>query len=226
MPSEGHRTPAGSELAALAIHVGADQARRDAVRWWPRTSAARDTVRRLARVCRVFDIDAQVILYDEAATTEAFTAALGHASRAITADGVLVLTFSGHTERGDGPFGSARWCLFDAGLELSWIADSLASLPPAVRIVIVCDSCYGAAIARTLTGPQPAVVVASCGDDQTMVSRASSEFVVKMEALVSSSEGDVTLDELSDVIAADTPDCERPRVWISAEARRPLCQEV
>lgn len=35
--------------------------------------------------------------------------------------GLLVLTFSGHTARGDGSVETTRWCLFDAGVALSQI---------------------------------------------------------------------------------------------------------
>lgn len=141
---------------------------------------------------------------------------------------MLVLTYSGHTARGDGPIGTARWCLFDAGVELSEIAVRLARLPPEARLIIICDSCYAAAIAATLVGAQPAIVLAACGEDQTTVDRLRSEFVVRLEEFVDARRGDGSLAELRDLLAADTPDCERPVVWTNREDRwsRPLVPDA
>jgi hypothetical protein len=130
------------------------------------------------------------------------------------------VTFSGHTERGDGPIETARWCLVGGGMMLSQIADHLAQLPPAARLVIIADTCYAAAITQCLRGAQLAVVVASCAEDQTMVERARSEFVVRLEDLVCS-DPSRSIDELRAALEADTPDCERPVVWTNAADRWP-----
>jgi hypothetical protein len=124
--------------------------------------------------------------------------------------------FSGHTVRGDGPIETARWCLFDGGLELSQITERLARLPAGANVIIVCDSCYAAAIASCFRGPQQVVLLASCGDDQTMIDRVRSEFVVRLDEFIGERRSQGTLAQLRDVLEDDTPDCERPVVWTNA----------
>jgi hypothetical protein len=202
--------------SSIAIHVGADLARRGTDGWWPPGRAALDTVGRAARIGDALGFDAGLTLVGEHATVGVLSNALRRAATTLASDGALMLTFSGHTERGKGPLPTARWCLFDGGLTLATMAVALGSLPAAARILVVCDTCYGAGITEVLAGPQRVVVVASCGDDQMMIDRRRSEFLVRMEALVRS--GDATLAELRDLLEADTPDCERPCVWTNVDA--------
>lgn len=204
---------------SLAIHVAAELARRADGGWWPRGLATRDTVVRAARLGASLGFDRHETLTGEHATVEALTDALRVAATTVAPHGCLMLTFSGHTDRGAGPVPDARWCLFDGGIALSTIAGALATLPTETRVLIVGDTCYGAAIARVLCGPQRAVVVAACRDDQCMVDRRRSEFLVRTETLVRSRAGDVELEELRDALESDTPDCERPVVWTNAERR-------
>lgn len=210
-----------STLRALAIHVCADTASAGPERQWPRSHAAADTIERAVRICAELGIEDQIVIAGELATAAALLGALSDAAEALTDDGLLVLTFSGHTVRGDGPIEAARWCLFDDGVALSQIAGELARLPGDGRVIVICDSCYAAAIACTLTGSQPVLVLASCGEDQTMVDRRQSEFVVRLEQFVASHPGRGTLAELREALEADTPDCERPVVWTNAEDRWP-----
>lgn len=201
---------------ALAIHVCADIASRGGGRW-PRAAAARDTVRRTARICRQIGVVEQRILAGEGATRAALRGALVQASTTLAGDGLLVLAFSGHTERGEGPIGTARWCLFDGGVELSQVACHLALLPGGARLVIVSDTCYAAAISSALVGAQPTLVVAGCSDEQTMVGRSKSEFVVRLEKFVCSGRNRGSLADLRAALEADTPDCERPSIWTNTE---------
>jgi hypothetical protein len=205
-------------ISAVAVHVCADVATAGANRRWPPPAAAPDTVRRAARICQHVGIVDQRTLAGEHATRAAFLAALRDARAALANDGLFVLTFSGHTERGERPIGEARWCLFDGGLELSQIACELALFPEDARLVVICDTCYGAAITQTLLGPQQAVVVASCAEDQTMIGRRNSEFVVRLERFICSAQAQGSLDELRRVLESDTPDCERPCVWTNTES--------
>jgi len=205
-----------AQLTALAIHVCADIAAAGPDRRWPYLHAPQDTVQRVQHVCRCLGIAEQRTLSGEQATAAALLGALADASTALTHDGLLVLSFSGHTARGDGPIETARWCLYDRGVELSEIADHLARLPHNIRAIVICDSCYAAAIAGVLTGPQEVVVLASCGDDQIGVDRARSEFILRLEAFVCADRAEGSLAELRDLVEADTPDCERPVVWTNA----------
>jgi hypothetical protein len=205
---------------ALAIHVCADAETSGLRRRWPPAFAAHDTVQRAQRICERSGVIEQRTLAGDQATAEALRDALDHAAAILINGGLLVLSFSGHTERGDGPLETARWCLVGGSLTLAQIADQLALLPPAARLVIIADTCYAAAIARCLRGAQLAVVAAACGDDQTMIERARSEFIVRLEHLVCS-DPSRSIDELRAALEADTPDCERPVVWTNAADRWP-----
>jgi hypothetical protein len=201
--------------SAFALHLCADVASTadSTDRRWPRLLAAPDTVRRTARICRRAGIAEQLTLRGEQATIAAVTGALQRIGETLTDSGLLVLTFSGHTERGEGPIETTRWRLFDGGLELSQIADQLALLPEAAKLVIIGDTCYAAAIAQVLCGAQRALVLASCSDEQTMIDRRRSEFVVRLEDFVCGAADQGSVDDLRVLLESDTPDCERPCVW-------------
>ena len=212
-------------MNALAIHICADVATAGPDRRWPYSLAAPDTVRRTARICAHAGIVAQHTLASEQATTAAVQAALRRASERLAPGGILVVTFSGHTRRGDGPVGTARWCLFDDGLELSEVARHLALLPETSRVVLICDTCYGAAISQVLVGAQQVLVLASCSDEQTMIDRRASEFVVKLEDFICTTRDCGSVDDLRARLEHDTPDCERPTVWTNTASwwsARPL----
>lgn len=188
-------------------------------RQWPPSHTAPDTTERAARICRRLGIVDQRTLAGKGATAGALRGAMRFASGKLASEGLLVLTFSGHTERGDGPIETARWCLVGGGLELEKIADELAMLPARAQVIVVCDSCYGSAIASVLRGPQQTVVLAGCGDDQTMLERVSSELMVRLEAFVCADGAQGSLDALRIALEDDTPDCERPVVWTNTEER-------
>lgn len=219
------RTSEVPRTDALAIHVCADVETAGLHRRWPAPAAARDTARRAQRICERAGVAEQRTLAGDQATAEALRDALEHAAAVLSEDGLLIVTFSGHTERGDGPIDTAHWCLVGGGLPLSQVADHLARLPPAARVVIIADTCYAAAIARCLRGAQRALVIAGCGDDQTMIVRRRSEFVVRLEDFVCSERPpgapSGSIDALRAVLEADTPDCERPVVWTNAAVRWP-----
>lgn len=206
---------------ALAIHVCADAETTGLHRHWRPSLAATDTMQRAQRICEHAGVTEQRTLAGDQATAEALRDALGRAAAELINGGLFVVTFSGHTERGDGPIETARWCLVGGGMMLSQIADQLALLPPAARLVVIADTCYAAAIAQCLRGPQLAIVIASCGEDQTMIERARSEFIVRLEDLVCSDGPSRSLDEIRAALEDDTPDCERPVVWTNATDRWP-----
>ena len=208
--------PAGA--SSFAIHVGADVARAGAGRWGPATVASEDTVRRATELCRRAGIAEQRSLAGERASRAALLGALTEARAALTDGGSLVVTFAGHTERGDGPPGSACWCLFDGGLELSQLASELSLFPSSVRQVLIIDTCYAAAITAVLLGTQQVLVLACCGEDQTTVDRASSEFMVRLDGFLRTTDDGGSLGDLRRYLEDDTPDCERPAVWTNVDA--------
>ncbi|HEX3764329.1 MAG TPA: hypothetical protein VHW23_36795 [Kofleriaceae bacterium] len=208
---------------AIAVHVCADVETTGLRRSWPPPVASHDTLERVRRICECAGVPEQRTLAGAQATAAGLLDALGRAATALGDDGLLVISFAGHTERGDGPIETTRWCLVGGGVTLAQLADHLARLPPAARVVIIADTCYAAAITAVLHGPQPAVVIAGCGEDQTMIERAHSDFIVRLEDFVCARPpGDApgTIDALRSVLEDDTPDCERPVVWTRAADRR------
>jgi hypothetical protein len=115
---------------ALAIHVCADAETTGLRRRFPPPIATRDTVQRAQRICERSGVVDQRTLAGDQATAEALRDALDHAAAVLINGGLLVVTFSGHTERGDGPIETARWCLVGGSLTLAQIADQLARLRP------------------------------------------------------------------------------------------------
>jgi hypothetical protein len=211
-------------IAAFAVHIGADIAAAGPGAYWPLTPLSRDTARRITRLCWRAGITAQRTLTGPRATIAAVQAAiaeavasLGQAAAKRAGASRFVISFSGHCVRGDGPVGSTRWCLHDGGLQLADLADQLAQLPVDTQLVIICDSCHASAVADVLHGPQPAIVLASCGEDQTMLERERSEFAVRLERGFRGARPPQTLDELRELLADDTPDCERPVVWTNQQ---------
>jgi hypothetical protein len=205
-------------IGTLAIHVCADVASAGPDQWWPATASADDTVQRASRICRHLGIAEQCWLSSEHASRAALLGALREAGATLSNNGLLVLTYAGHSVRGDGPIESTRWCLFDGELEITEIAAELARLPAEARLVIITDTCYAAAIARTLVGAQETLVLASCGEDQTLIDRASCELMVRLEAFICASHSSGSLDDLRRYLEHDTPDCERPHVWTNTHA--------
>jgi hypothetical protein len=174
----------------------------------------------VTRICRELGIVEQHVLTGERATARALLETLRAVGCVVAGGGLIVVTFAGHTERGDGPIETARWCTADGGVELSQIAQHLAQLPPAARVLLICDTCYAAAIAEVLIGVQPVVVVASCSAKQTMIDRLTSELVVRLEEFVCVHGRRGSLAALRAMLDADTPDCERPVVWSNVGSRR------
>jgi hypothetical protein len=205
-------------IGALALHVCADVPTRGLRHQYPPSIVAPDTVRRAGAICRQLGIRVQRRLDRERATADALIEELRRGGAALADDGSLVLTFSGHTERGDGPIETARWCLSGGGVELSTIAGELGRLPARARLLLLSDTCYAAAITRVIDGPQEVVVIGSCADDQTMLERRSSEFMVKLERFALERPRG-TLEELRVLLEDDTPDCERPFAWTNVASR-------
>lgn len=200
---------------ALAIHIGADVLTTEPHCHWPAPVAARDTIARAARMCERAGVDEQYTLAGAAATCDNVLDALQAAALILASDGLLVLTFSGHTERGDGALGDAHWCFADGTLAVAELARELARLPHHARVIVIADTGAATAIRHAPLGPQAFLLIAGCDDDQTMSERLPSEFVYRLEALLLRCP-DPSLADVRAALAADTPDSERPVVWTNA----------
>ena len=86
-------------LRAAAVHIGADDLRHPRHAAWARPLSCRDTVERLSRLCQAVGVRTQQALLGLDATTGRVRVAIAGAAAAIGPGGLLVLTFSGHSER-------------------------------------------------------------------------------------------------------------------------------
>ncbi|HET9623061.1 MAG TPA: hypothetical protein VFP84_16930 [Kofleriaceae bacterium] len=163
-------------------------------------------------MCERAGITEQYALAGERATCDEVLDAVQAASLILAPDGLLVLTFAGHTERGDRSLAHARWCFADGELALAELAAELARLPAAARIVVIADTGAATAIRHVALGPQPFLLIAGCGDDQTMTARLPRTFIHRLEQLLIR-QPDPSLADVRAVLEADTPDAERPVVW-------------
>jgi hypothetical protein len=204
--------------AAIAIHVCADVLATEPYCRWTALIAARDTVQTTEKLCRSAGIADQHLLIGEHATRAALEAQLHAAAHALHDDGLLVLTFSGHTERGAGPIAATRWCLYDGPIGLAELAAQLARLPRTARVVVIADTCYAAAIKHVALGPQPFLLIGGCQEEQTVLERARSEIIVRLERLLGPGDGPgPSVLAVKAMLEDDTPDAERPCVWTSSE---------
>ncbi|HEX4418759.1 MAG TPA: hypothetical protein VH165_12700 [Kofleriaceae bacterium] len=207
--------------AAIAIHVCADVLATEPYCRWTALVASRDTVQTTEKLCRIAGIADQHLLIGGHATRAALAARLHAAAHALHDDGLLVLTFSGHTERGAGPIEATRWCLHDGPIGLAELAAQLARLPRTARVVVIADTCYAAAIKHVALGPQPLLLIGGCQEEQTTLERARSEIIVRLERLLCA--GDAlggpgpSVRAIKAALEDDTPDAERPCVWTSSE---------
>jgi len=168
----------------------------------------------MSRICAGAGIPAQRRLLGSAATRDRVRAAITGAAAAIDPHGLLVLTFAGHSERGEA---GVQWCLYDGGLPLHEVADMLTGVPASARIVVVNDTCYAAALATLVQPSLALVLLAACGADQLTLARPTSDFVVRLEQLVYPAgirnPSCTTYTWLDQELRRDTPDAERPGVW-------------
>ena len=204
---------------ARAIHIGADALA------WPghahlcALSSCRDTLTRMTRLAHAAGIQEQRCLAGTQATCAAVAETIAHGATALAHDGLLVVTFSGHTEwKHDQTF----WCLHDGEFPLGELAAGLAGAAASARLVVVADTCYAAALRRYADLAATLVLIAACGEDQNTINRLTSEFMVRLEQLTypdgSRNAACTTYQWLHEQLQHDTPDVERPEVWTNREA--------
>jgi Caspase domain len=202
---------------SAAVHIGADDLRNPRHAAWARPLSCRETVERLTRLCQAAGVRAQQALLGPDATTGRARAAIAGAAAGIGPGGLLVLTFSGHSERPVPGEHDGGWCLHDAALRHVETATLLAAAPASARIVVIADTCYAAACAATFTGvPATTVVLAACAENQATLNYQHSAFIRKLERLTYPG-GRRNLDcrsyaWLRRELRQDTPDVERPDV--------------
>jgi hypothetical protein len=137
--------------------------------------------------------------------------------------GLIVLTFSGHSERPVPGEHDGGWCLHDQALRHTETAALLAAAPATARIVIVADTCYAAACAAVLPlVPATTVVLAACAENQATLNYQHSQFVKKLEQLTypggRPNPDCASYAWLRRELRKDTPDVERPDVRASNPA--------
>jgi hypothetical protein len=215
---------------ARAIHIGADELAWSGHAHLCRLYSCRDTLARMTRLAYLAGVREQHWLAGTQATCAAVMEALEHGVTALAPDGLLVVTFSGHTEWNHD---QAFWCLHDGELQLGEMAACLARAAASTRIVVVADTCNGAALRRYADLAATLVLIAACGDDQFTMNRLASEFIVRLEQLTYPggirNAACTTYRWLHEHLRYDTPDTERPEVWTNREAawqHRPLALQT
>jgi hypothetical protein len=199
------------------VHIGADDLEHPRHAAWARPLSCRDTVDRLSRLCQAAGVRTQQALLGPDATTERIRAALAASVAGIGQGGLLVLTFSGHSERPVPGEHDGGWCLHDQALRHAETAALLVTAPASARIVVIADTCYAAACAAAFTGvPAATVVLAACAENQATLNYQHSEFVHKLERLTYLGGGPNpdcrSYAWLRRELRKDTPDVERPDI--------------
>jgi hypothetical protein len=214
-------SPAGPRAAA--VHLGADVLAHPRHARWARPLSCLDTVERLSRLCQAAGIQAQRALLGPDATTGRARTAIAVSAASIGPGGLLVVTFSGHSERPVPGEHEGGWCLHDGVLRHAETARLLAAAPLSAHIVIIADTCYAAACAAPLAGvPATTVVLAACAENQAVLNYQQSGFVTALERLTCPG-GRPSPDchsyaWLRQELRKDTPDAERPDVLASSPA--------
>jgi hypothetical protein len=202
-----------------AIHIGADELD------WPGHAhlcvlrSCRDTLARMTRLAHAAAIQEQHWLAGTQATCAAVAETIECGATTLAHEGLLVVTFSGHTVR---HHDQTFWCLHDGELPLDDLAARLAGAAASAQIVVVADTCYGAALQRYADLAATLVLIAACGADQHMLNRPTSEFIVHLEQLTypggSWNAACSTYRWLHERLRDNTPDVERPEVWTNRAA--------
>jgi hypothetical protein len=210
-------------LRAAAVHIGADVLTHPRHARWARPLSCRDTAERLSRLCLAVGIRAQQCLLGRDATTGRACAAIAASAASTGPGGLLVVTFSGHSERPVPGDHGGGWCLHDSALRHAHTAALLAAAPASAHIVIIADTCYAAACAAAFTGVRATtVVLAACAENQATLNYQQSQFVKTLQRLTYPSGrpnpdcGSYTW--LRRELRKDTPDVERPDVCANTPA--------
>jgi len=206
-------------VSALAVHIGADLLTGSRQARWAPVNFCADTIARMSRLCARADIRTQCQLVGRRATRAEVRAALELAVGDLDPDGLLVVTYTGHSDRRDRDSRGQRevsWCLYDGELPLADVAGVLSRLAATSYVIVVSDTCYAAALSR-YDIPATLVVLGACGADQQSLARPGASFASRIEQLIVPA-GVLNPDGnsfawLHQQLRSDTPDVERPGVW-------------
>ena len=214
--------PTTASATGLALHIGADVLTNERHARWPQARFCRDTVARVSRLCEAAGIHEQLVLLGEQATRARVRDEIAVAVARLDPDGLLVLTFAGHSERDKVEPDETSWCLHDGGLSVRAVSALLADLPATARVIVVSDTCYAAALGQHVATAATVVLLAACGEDQCVLMLPRSDFVVRLESLVlpdgARNPSCGTFAWLHEELQKDVPDVEMPRVWTNHAA--------
>jgi hypothetical protein len=201
----------------VAVHVGADVLESPKHAGWARLLSCHDTVERLTRVCHAAGVRTQQHLLGRRATVGRIRDAIAGPATRISEDGVLVLTFSGHSERAIPGEHHGSWCLRDGVLRHTETVELLAGAPPFAHIVVIAETCYAAAFAAVFAEvPAATVLLAACAANQSTLNYPRSEFAIALERFTfpngSPNPQCTSYTWLRRELRKDTPDVERPAV--------------
>ena len=202
---------------SIALHIGADFLESPRHAAWPRLRACRDSVERLTELCDAAGIATQHRLLGTDATVGGVREAIADAAAAVRPGGLLMLTFSGHSERAVPDEHVGGWCLRDGTLYHAETALLLAGAPPWSQLVVVADTCYATSFATVIADlPADTVLLAACGTNQATLDYPVSPFVSTLQRLTfphQTPNPDCTsYSWLRRELRRDTPDVERPDV--------------
>lgn len=202
---------------AAAVHIGADVLESPRHATYARLLSCVDTVDRLTRLCHASGITAQRRLLGADATMGRVRDCIVDSAARTGPGGLLVLTFSGHSERAVPGEHDGGWCLRDGTLHHTDTVRLLAAAPPSAHLVVIADTCHAAAFATVFADvPVTIVLVAACGENQTTLNYPVSQFVVTLERLIlhhGVPNPDCTSYAwLRQELRRDTPDVERPDI--------------
>ena len=108
---------------ARAIHIGADELAEPGHAHLCVLRSCRDTPARMTRLAHAAGIQEQHWLAGTQATRAAVAETLAHGATTLAPDGLLVVTFAGHTVR---HHDQTFWCLHDGEFQLGELAACLA----------------------------------------------------------------------------------------------------
>jgi hypothetical protein len=202
---------------ATAVHIGADVLESPEHVGWAKSLSCLDTVERLTRLCRAAGVRTQHRLLGFDATVGRVRDAIAGQVGRLGPDGLLVLTFSGHSARAVPGEHHGGWCLRDGVLRHTQTAELLAAAAPSAHLIVIAETCYAAAFAGVFAAvPATTVLLAACAENQATLNLPYSEFAAALERLTfpdgAANPRCTSYAWLRRELRKDTPDVERPDV--------------
>ena len=217
-------TSPGAE-AVQAVHIGADVVACPPGTGWPRLLSCRDTVDRLSRLSHAAGARSQHRAVGPDATVATVRRMVTGAVARTRPGGLLIVAFSGHSERAVPGVHDGGWYLYDGSIRHVETAALLSAAPPSATVVVIADTCYATALAHSpamARVPATVVLLAACAESQTTLNYPVSEFVTTLHRLTfpggKRHPDCVTYTWLRRQLRVDTPDAQRPEVWVNRVA--------